>query len=204
VARPAEATREKLLAAAERLMLSKGYAATTVEEVCDAATLTKGAFFHHFQDKEALGRAAAARFVGRAAGAFRKAPFRRETDPLRRVFGFVDFMIDLSSRAIPTGCLVGMFSLELADTHPRIRGFCAETFSAWAEGLRKLLDDAKAAHAPRASFDTKSLALHFFAVLEGALIVDKALRRRRVVKQSLLHYRSYLATLFGRRPHRRS
>jgi len=52
------ATREPLVAAAVRLMLTKGYVATTVDDVCASARLTKGAFFHYFEDKEALAQAA--------------------------------------------------------------------------------------------------------------------------------------------------
>ena len=50
--------RHKLLDAALALIRTKGYAATTVDDICTAAAVTKGAFFHHFKSKEALGIAA--------------------------------------------------------------------------------------------------------------------------------------------------
>ena len=52
-------SRQKLLDAAVRLIRTKGYGATRVEDICAEAGLTKGAFFHHFPSKEALGVALA-------------------------------------------------------------------------------------------------------------------------------------------------
>jgi AcrR family transcriptional regulator len=53
----AEATRRAVLAAARSLFGRKGYAHTSVEEIAEAARVTKGAVYHHFAGKEALFRA---------------------------------------------------------------------------------------------------------------------------------------------------
>src|SRR5689334_24216214 len=55
-------TKEKLLDAAQQLMLSKGFPATTVDEICDTAGFTKGSFFHYFESKEQLGKEVLNRF----------------------------------------------------------------------------------------------------------------------------------------------
>ena len=51
----AEATRERLLRAAKGLVMSKGFAGTSIDDVLKATGLTKGAFFHHFRSKADLG-----------------------------------------------------------------------------------------------------------------------------------------------------
>lgn len=53
----AEATRRAVLAAARALFGRKGYAQTSVDEIAEAARVTKGAVYHHFAGKEALFRA---------------------------------------------------------------------------------------------------------------------------------------------------
>lgn len=53
----AEATRRAVLDAARSLFGRQGYAQTSVDEIADAARVTKGAVYHHFAGKEALFRA---------------------------------------------------------------------------------------------------------------------------------------------------
>src|SRR5262249_12107350 len=114
-------TRQKLLDAAEELMLTKGYTATSVDEVCETAGLTKGSFFHYFEGKEHLGRVLAERFYSSWQQLSQSAPFRRKKDPLDRVFGHVDFFIEASHAPTWKGCLLGTFVQELSATHPGIR-----------------------------------------------------------------------------------
>ena len=58
---PKVTARDKILDAAIATVRAKGYAATSVDDLCASAGVTKGAFFHHFKSKHALGVAAAAR-----------------------------------------------------------------------------------------------------------------------------------------------
>lgn len=191
--------KEKLLDAAQRLMLAKGFVATTVDEICEAAGLTKGSFFHYFESKDQLGLKVLDRFVATVEEEFRKAPFMKKRDPLQRLYGYLDFLIQMSkSPAAQHGCLLGNFAQELSDTHPKIRGRCAAHFARWAETLKRELDDAKAMYASRASIDTRSLAEHFIAVFEGALILAKANRDPGTVEKHLRHFKQYVKSLFER------
>ena len=62
VVKAAAVRRLELVDLAERLFLEKGYERTTVNDVIDAAGVSKGAFYHHFRSKEDLLEAIAARF----------------------------------------------------------------------------------------------------------------------------------------------
>jgi TetR/AcrR family transcriptional regulator, transcriptional repressor for nem operon len=44
-------SKERLLAAAKDLFLARGYAATTVDAICEKAQLTKGSFYYSFDSK---------------------------------------------------------------------------------------------------------------------------------------------------------
>lgn len=189
--------KEKLLEAAEELMLAKGFVATTVDEICETAGLTKGGFFHYFESKEDLGKEVLNRFCHSMFQRFQQGPFQKEQDPLLRIYGWIDFAIEMSKNPIAQkGCLLGNFSQELADTHPGIRSLCAERFAGWAEFLKKELDEAKTRYVPGSRVDTQSLAEHFIAVIEGSLILAKAKQDMSVMEKSLRHLRSYVEGLF--------
>src|SRR4051794_30909027 len=109
--------RTRLLDAAMQLIREQGYAATTVDDICGAAGLTKGAFFHHFKSKEDLGVAATTHFAEMAERLFGGAPYLDLADPLDRLLGYVDFRA-----AILTGptagftCLLGTMVQEAYDS----------------------------------------------------------------------------------------
>ena len=198
--RPAETklpTRLKLLEAAQQLMLTKGFPATTLDEICAAAGVTKGSFFHYFAGKEDLGKAVLEHFMTCRFQAVQAAPFRGKRDPLQRVYGYVDFVIEMSQDpSTIQGCLLGSFAQDLSDTHPEIRAQCGRHFDQWAQALKQELDGAKKKYAPKATFNTQSLSEHFIAVVEGALILVKAKRDGKILGQQLRHFKRYLQSLF--------
>jgi TetR/AcrR family transcriptional repressor of nem operon len=190
-------TKERLLDAAQRLMLAKGFEATTVDEICDAAKLTKGSFFHYFESKEQLAKEVLERFCSCTRQAAQE-NCSDQRDPLRRVYDYIDWMIRMSREQGIQGCLLGTFAQELSGTHPQIRSCCDKEFSKWSQCIQRDLDEAKAAHAPRAALDTQSLADHFIGIMEGSLILAKAKQDPKVIEKSLRHFRKYLESLFGR------
>lgn len=196
---PDSPTKQKLLAAAQNLMLAKGFTATTVDEVCESAGLTKGSFFHYFETKETLGKAVLDRYVSTMFQAIKTAPFLKNDDPLQRIYGYVGFLIEMSRNpATQSGCLLGTFSQELSDAHPDIRKACAQHFVHWANVLRLDLESAKAKYARRKRWDPAALAEHIISVLEGSLILAKAKQDYGVVERNLMHLKQYLTILFGK------
>jgi TetR/AcrR family transcriptional repressor of nem operon len=190
-------TKEKLLEAAQQLMLAKGFPATTVDEICETAGFTKGSFFHYFASKEQLGKEVLDRFYCSFQQRVYQGALRQKSDPLQRVYGYVDRFIELSDNPeSPSGCLLGNFTQELSDTHPEIRSLCARRFAEWAATLKQDLDEAKAKYAPKAPFDTQSLAEYLIAVLQGSQILAKAKQDKGVFRQNLRHFRRYIKTLF--------
>lgn len=188
-------TRERLLDAAQELMLAKGFAATTVDEICDKAQLTKGSFFHYFESKDALGEQLLERFCAQGE-ALHASLCRNETDPLKRVYNYIDGAIKLATDPVMgKGCLLGLFAQELCDTNPQIQEACKKGFDAWAKGFGNELAKAKAAYAPNASFDPRELADHLIAVMEGSMILGKARRDMSVMAKNLEHFKAYLKGL---------
>jgi TetR/AcrR family transcriptional regulator, transcriptional repressor for nem operon len=189
----------RLLDAALGVIRAKGYSATRIEDVCDAAGLTKGSFFHHFKSKEDLALAAAGHFAAMADDRFASAPYQSATDPLARLLGYVDFRIAILQGALPDyTCLLGTMVQEAYDTHPAIREACNAHISAHAAAVAKVIAQAKRSYAPKAPWSADSLALHIQAVIQGAFILAKARQGPQVAADCLRHLRRYLETLFVR------
>src|SRR6202451_59122 len=83
-------SKTRLLNAALHVIRAKGYSATRVEDICEAAGLTKGSFFHHFDSKEALALAAADYWIEGTGALFASAPYHAPADPLDRLLAYVD------------------------------------------------------------------------------------------------------------------
>jgi TetR/AcrR family transcriptional repressor of nem operon len=189
--------KEKLLEAATQLMLIKGFPATSLEEICDSAGLTKGSFFHYFESKEHLGKSVLDRYVSFMQQKIQGAPFSQKKDPLQRVYGYMDFVMELSKNPnFQNQCLLGTFSQELSNTHPQIRQLCSQYFRQWADTLKKDLDEAKKKHSPKKAFNARGLAEHFIAILEGSFILGRATQDPLMVEKNLKHFKQYIKIIF--------
>ena len=80
-------TKRKLVEAGVDLMRKQGFNATTVDDICAAAGVTKGSFFHYFKTKQEVAQAAMSSFREGRVQDFLNAPsFRKMADPLSRGF----------------------------------------------------------------------------------------------------------------------
>jgi TetR/AcrR family transcriptional regulator, transcriptional repressor for nem operon len=197
MSRPMAPARQKLLEAALALIREKGYASTTVDDLCAKARVAKGSFFHHFKDKEALA-VAAADYWSEATGAFfAAAPYHRHKDPLDRVLGYIDFRKSILKGEIAEfTCLVGTMVQEVYESHPAIRGACDASISGHAAKVEADIAEAMKLYRVRATWTANSLALHTQAVLQGAFILAKAKGGAEIAAASIDHLRRYVALLF--------
>ena len=194
---PDPATRRKLLDSAVGLMLSKGFVATSVDEICSEAGVTKGSFFHYFDSKEELGQAALESFAKAQENRMVEACASVE-DPLDRIYTLIDSIARRCRDSSARGCLVGTFAQEISATHPRLRHSCEQVFERFAGAVSQDLVAAKARYAPRAAFDPRTLGDLFLALVQGSLLVLKATGDRKQMEQNLLHLKSYLQELYGK------
>jgi len=195
--RPIVSARQKLLDAALSVIRTKGYAATTIDELCAEAGVAKGSFFHHFENKEALGIAAAGYWSQVTDAFFAAAPYRRHRDPLDRVLGYIDFRRSILTGKVPEfTCLVGTMVQEVYETCPRIRDACDASISGHAAKIEADIAEAMKLHGMRADWTARSLALHTQAVLQGAFILAKAKHNAEIAAASVDHLRRYVELLF--------
>ncbi|HEY2184365.1 MAG TPA: TetR/AcrR family transcriptional regulator [Xanthobacteraceae bacterium] len=191
--------RARLLDTAMQVIRAQGYSATTVDDICRAAGLTKGAFFHYFKSKEDLAVAVARHFSEMAERLFGTAPYREIADPLDRLLGYIDFRSAIIAGPIPEfTCLLGTMVQEAYDTHPAIRRACETYIGGHAAGVAKDIEAAKALYAPEAAWSAESLALYTQAVLQGAFVLAKAKHGPDVARDCVAHLRRYIEFLFHR------
>jgi TetR/AcrR family transcriptional repressor of nem operon len=190
--------RSKLLDAALSVIRTKGYSATTVDALCAAAGVTKGAFFHHFKSKEDLAVAAADHWSEMTSALFAGAPYHDHADSLDRVLGYVEFRKSLLQGGVPEfTCLVGTMVQETYETSPAIRDACDRSISGHAKTLEADIEAAMRDRGLRPEWTARSLALHTQAVLQGAFILAKAKSGAEIAADSIDHLTRYLKLLFS-------
>ncbi|MEO1688072.1 MAG: TetR/AcrR family transcriptional regulator [Pseudomonadota bacterium] len=187
-----------MLDATLRLVRRDGWAATTVEAVCAAAGVSKGAFFHHFPSKEALGVAAAERWSQVTGDLFAQAPYHAPADPLARVLGYVAFRRRLLRGAPPDfTCFVGTVVQEAHAASPALREACGRSIFGHAATLEADIAEAMAARGVDLPGGAAALARHTQAVLQGAFILAKAGGGAAAAAESVDHLSRYLRLLFN-------
>ncbi|MGC0054761.1 TetR/AcrR family transcriptional regulator [Brucella pituitosa] len=193
-------TKPNLLDAALTVIRTKGYAATTVDDICTEAGLSKGAFFHHFSSKEDLAVAAANYWSETTAEFFAAAPYHEPADPLDRVLAYIAFRKELIQGTLPEfTCLVGTMAQETYETSLAIQKACWESIAGHAETLVADIEAAIKQYGASHDFTAESLALHTQAVIQGAFILAKASGDPRRATESLDHLYRYLELLFNRK-----
>ena len=191
----------KLLNAALYIIRAKGYSAARIDDICAAAGLTKGSFFHHFKSKEDLALAAAEHFSSFANKVFATAPYQHLTDPLERVLGYVDFRRSILQGELPEyTCLLGTMVQETYDTHPRICEACDRIIRAHSASLVPDIQAAIRKYGVRSNWTAESLADYTQAVIQGAFILAKSRHSSDVAAATLDHLRRYLKILFVHSP----
>jgi TetR/AcrR family transcriptional repressor of nem operon len=190
-------SRTAFLDAGLREVRTRGYEATTVDDLCAATGLTKGSFFHHFKGKQEFVLAAAGHFAAMADGLFAQAPYRALADPRERLLGYVDFRASLLHGELADfTCLLGTLVQETYASHPPIRKACERHLSAHVDELVRDITEAKRRYAPRAKWTPHSLGEFIQATIQGAFVLAKAKHGPQVAIDCLAHLKRYLQSLF--------
>lgn len=196
--RAPDETRGSLMSAAFGLVRRRGLAATSVDDICAAAGVSKGAFFHHFRSKDDLAAAAAYHWSAVTEPFFAAAAYHAPADPLDRVLGYIDLRRDMMAGEIAEfTCFVGTMVQEAWVTSPAVQAGAWDSMSRHADALVADIEAAKLSRGLGDELNARSLALHMVAAVQGAFILAKASGDAAVGAESAAHLRRYVAQLFA-------
>lgn len=194
---PSSTTRERILNVAADLIRSQGYGATRVDDICKAAGVSKGAFFHYFDSKDTMGVAVATYWRELIERLFVNAAYHTIMDPAEKLIAYIDFRKAILDRSIAAfTCLVGTMVAETYASHPTIRAACADTIDDHALSLVDTISAAMAQHNVT-GHSPESLAMFIHGTLQGAFVLAKAHDDVALAHGCLDHLRSYLVAIFS-------
>ena len=191
-------SKTKLLGAALRVIRTKGYTAATLDDICTAAGVTKGSYFHHFKSKEEMALMAIGHWNTMTGGLFATAAYQQLADPRDRVLAYIDLRADILQGELPDyTCLLGTMVQELYETNPRIRDACNAGIRGHAATVAADLALARALYVPEADWDPMVIALYTQATIQGAFILAKAQGGPQIAEQCIHLLRRHVASLLG-------
>ncbi len=169
--------REEILTAGLETLHLKGFNATSVQDITDAAGAPKGSFYNHFASKDDLGAAVVDQYVARAAT--RRAILRdTSAPPLMRLRRYFEAMIAAARFPDVPGCLLGNFGLELSNQSPAIRERVSAAFADWTQVLASVIAEAQRMGALPGDSEPEALAAFLIDAWEGAVLRAKIEKNR--------------------------
>ena len=197
-----ERTRERLLDVAYDSIVQKGFAATSVEELVEAAGITKSGFFYHFKDKNDLARQLFDRFLDEDEGIVDTLAHRaRELsdDPLQSLLIFLNLYAQMMDdmETLHPGCMVATVTYQERLFDSEMKRMNVDYLMRMRSRFRNWFDEIAVTNPPRADVDLDALSDQLTVIVEGAIIYAKALQDRALMGKQTRLFRSYIKLLFG-------
>ncbi|MCY6382944.1 TetR/AcrR family transcriptional regulator [Hoeflea prorocentri] len=195
-------TRERIMDVAQASILSKGFEATSIDEIVAAVEITKGGFFYHFSDKNALARALLERYIEEEDRLFDDLFSRaRELneDPLHAMLIGLKLMAEMLDD-IPKGhpgCLVATACYQERLFNTEVRELNRKAVLNWRERFLAMFEQIASDYSPRADVDLTDLADMLTGVVEGGIILSKAIGNPQLTSRQIMLYRTLVKTVFA-------
>jgi TetR/AcrR family transcriptional repressor of nem operon len=203
MARRSEHSRDRILDAAQGLVMAQGFAGTTIDDILKKAELTKGAFFHYFKGKAELARALVERHAKSDLAMFEEFAARAEaasTDPLEQVLLFLEYFEKYISNSLDPspGCMYAVYTYESMQFEPTVRDFVADILRQWTSIYVRKFQEVLDRYEPAIPVTARQLAEMIVSIVEGGLVLQRAYGDVRVTSRQSEQFRNYLKLLFGR------
>lgn len=169
-------TRDKVLEAAFCEIHRRGFQAASIANILVSTGLTKGALYHHFPTKQALGLAVVDEVIYRRLEERYFIPLRESAHPLDTLLGFLEIAPERADELVPLGCPLNNLMQEMSPIDAEFRGHLCKVMNTWRESLEAALRRAQAQGELRAGVDCAEAALFIFSAWEGCIGTAKSLQ----------------------------
>jgi TetR/AcrR family transcriptional repressor of nem operon len=188
-------SKEQLIQAARKLMLAQGYPVTSVDDIIKAAGVSKGSFYHYFDSKEELALTAMHEFLADGAALMMEGPFRDVGDPKKRAIAFLKHVESVAMRLWDHGCLLVMFSVELAGTSPRVREETSAVLLDLIDRIGAILRPLAKDGGGNVPMTAKAMANIYMAIIDGSLVYARATGHSSCIARNLKTFRQQIEAM---------
>lgn len=169
--------KEDILDAGLRVMLRKGYAASSVRDVVADAGVPQGSFTNHFRTKESFSGEVLDRYFDHVRGLVSEALDDKSLAPRGRLLRYLDIITGiLEADGFSRGCMIGDFSLEAAPLSEPMRQRLSDIFLEWRARFAACIAEGQSTGEIDATFAPDDLADFLLASWEGAILRMKVER----------------------------
>jgi TetR/AcrR family transcriptional repressor of nem operon len=197
-----ERTRERILDLAYDAIIHKGFAGTSIDELVEAAGITKSGFFYHFRDKGDLARQLLIRFLAEDDEVMDQLTLRAQQladDPLQRFLLFLNLYAETvdEMEELHPGCLVASVVYQDQMFDAQVQRLNSEAVVRWRARFLGWFEAIEEKYRPVYSVDREALADGLSAVVEGSIVLAKALGDRKLMGRQLRLYRDMVKATYG-------
>ncbi|MBI1822116.1 MAG: TetR/AcrR family transcriptional regulator [Nitrospirae bacterium] len=173
-------TRARILEVAFMEILKGGFQGVSIDQIVDKTQMTKGAFFHHFPTKQALGYALVDETLSEMVLDRWIRPLEKYDNPIEGIVKVLKKVIDATpDEHIPLGCPLNNLIQEMSSVDPVFRDKLRDVLELWIDGIEGYLRKAKRRGFLKKEINPRQLAEFIVMNHEGAFGMTKSLRDRR-------------------------
>lgn len=196
-----ERTRERIMDIAYEAIVHKGFAGTSIDELVEAAGITKSGFFYHFRDKNDLARQLLERFLAEDTEIMDTLEARARAlsdDPLQSFLIFLNLYAELLDDlgGLHPGCLVASVTYQDQLFDREVKALNADGVRAWCGRFLAWIDEIAERYEPRGAVDREALADGVSVIVEGAIVLAKALDEPALMGKQMRLYRDAVKAAF--------
>lgn len=192
--RDPERTRERLLQAGFREVYRSGFQSAGLDAILAAAGVTKGALYHHFGSKEALGYAIVEEIIAPDTRRQWLFPLKNCKDPIEALIGSVQGL-SVQPEVVRGGCPLINLAQEMSALDPGFRQRLATIFRDWKDGVAAALLDGQKHGKVRRDLEPVQTAGLLIVMVEGYGALAKNAQDARVIEEGIKNIVRWLRSL---------